>query len=108
MTGIHQDLSETNPPLWDENKGPRGPWGTQREERIVSYGRGWGCRCGDWASGCTQMQRTSDAKVVPLNDLSVPEISTLVHCFCEDGCIAPSLRPVTMSLNLLNCWTITL
>ena len=78
MTGIHQDLSETNPPVWDENKGPRGPWGTQREERIVSYGRGWGCRCGDWASGCTQMQRTSDAKVVLLYDLSVPEVQVVL------------------------------
>ena len=44
----------------------------------------------------------SDTKVVLLNDLSVPETSSLVHCFCEDGCGAPSLRPVTMSLNLLN------
>ena len=44
----------------------------------------------------------SDTKVVLLNDLSVPETSSLVHCFCGDGCGATNFRPVTMSLNLLN------
>ena len=44
----------------------------------------------------------SDAKVVLLTDLAVSETSSLVRCFCEDGCGAPSLRPVTMSLNLLS------
>ena len=47
----------------------------------------------------------SDAKVVLLTDLAVSETSSLVRCFCEDGCGAPSLRPVTMSLNLLN-WSL--
>ena len=47
----------------------------------------------------------SDAKMVLLNDLSVPETSSPVHCFCEDGCGTPSLRLVTMSLNLLN-WSL--
>ena len=44
----------------------------------------------------------SDAKGVHLKDLSVPEMSSPLHCFCQDGCGIPSLRPVTMSLNLLN------
>ena len=57
VTGIHQERSETNPPLWDENKHPRGPPGTQRDEHIVLYGRGWGCECGSWACGSIQMQR---------------------------------------------------
>ena len=44
----------------------------------------------------------SNAKGVHLKDLSVPEMSSPLHCFCQDGCGIPSLRPVTMSLNLLN------
>ena len=78
MTDIHQEQSETNHPLWDENKGSRGPQGTQRDERIGWYGRGWGCQCGGWASGTSKMQKTSDAKEVLLNDLSVPETSSPV------------------------------
>ena len=73
MPGIHQERSETDPPLGDVNKGPRRPQGTQRDERVAWCGRGRGCQCGSWASGSTQMQSTSDAKVVLPYDLSVPE-----------------------------------
>ena len=73
MPGIHQERSETDPPLGDADKGPRRPQGTQRDERVAWCGRGRGCQCGSWASGSTQMQSTSDAKVVLPYDLSVPE-----------------------------------
>ena len=74
MPGIHQERSETDPPLGDVNKGPRRPQGTQRDERVAWCGRAWGCQCGSLASRSTQMQSTSDAKVVLLYDLSVPEV----------------------------------
>ena len=104
MTPTHQERLETNPPLCDENKGPRGPRGTQRHEHIGLYSRGWGCQCGGWASGSIQMQRPVMPKWYSL-PTSLCETSSLVQCFCEDGCGAPSLRPVTMSLNLLN-WSL--
>ena len=51
MPGIHQERSETDPPLGDADKGPRRSQGTQRDERITWCGRGRGCRCGGWATG---------------------------------------------------------
>ena len=77
MPGIHQERSETDLPLGDADKGPRRPQGTQRDERVAWCGRGRDCRCGSWASGSTQMQSTSDAKVVLPYDLSVPGVRVL-------------------------------
>ena len=74
MPGIHQQWSETDPPLGNADKGPRRPQGTQRDERVAWFRRGQGCQCGGWASGSTQMQSTSDAKVALPSDLSVPEV----------------------------------
>lgn len=42
MTDIHQEQSETNPPLWDENKAsrghPRGPRGMSALDGMAGAG----------------------------------------------------------------------